>query len=430
MRDFGSYYRDPFDTEEVEVLQGPSSVTFGRGSTGGVVNQETKVPRLGRVLSGDAVLGTDHTRRLTVDFNTPLPDLGSGTAFRLNVMGNLSGVAGRDVAESRRFGIAPALAWGLDGSTRWTLTGLHQSARDVPDYGLPWLFADPAPVTRESWYGFATDNTLDTDADIATLRTDHAFEGGVRVRNQLRWARYRRDALVTEPQIVSPSLSVPFESLRVNRRQIDTNSTETLFTSSSTSASKPRREPSPTPWWPPWRRPARRPTPERANWSGVPATSLLHPVSNDAFAGTRTVATRVDALAWSVSASVLDTVKIGSEVELSAGARFDRFSADYDQSVAPVSAFQRVDRLWTWRAAAVWKPTPAGSVYVAAGTSLNPSAEALSLTVANADLAPEKNETWEAGTSGTCRTSDSPSGLPSSAPRRRTPASPIPGIRP
>src|SRR6185369_17495474 len=45
MRDFGSYYRDPFDMQEVAVLQGPSSVTFGRGSTGGIVNQETKVPQ-------------------------------------------------------------------------------------------------------------------------------------------------------------------------------------------------------------------------------------------------------------------------------------------------------------------------------------------------------------------------------------------------
>ena len=44
MRDFGSYYRDPFNMQEVEVLQGPSSVTFGRGSTGGVVNQATKTP--------------------------------------------------------------------------------------------------------------------------------------------------------------------------------------------------------------------------------------------------------------------------------------------------------------------------------------------------------------------------------------------------
>ena len=46
MRDFGSYYRDAFNYDSVEVLQGPSSILFGRGSTGGVINQVSKVPTL------------------------------------------------------------------------------------------------------------------------------------------------------------------------------------------------------------------------------------------------------------------------------------------------------------------------------------------------------------------------------------------------
>src|SRR5580692_587495 len=107
MRDFGSYYRDPFNLEEVEVLQGPSSVTFGRGSTGGVVNQETKTPGLSRFLSGDFDLGTDLTRRVALDIDRPLPQLGKGAAFRLNLMADEGNVAGRDVAENRRFGVAP-----------------------------------------------------------------------------------------------------------------------------------------------------------------------------------------------------------------------------------------------------------------------------------------------------------------------------------
>ncbi len=63
MRDFGSYYRDPFNTEAVDVLQGPSSVTFGRGSTGGVVNQALKVPRADRFIAAEMDFGTDQTRR-------------------------------------------------------------------------------------------------------------------------------------------------------------------------------------------------------------------------------------------------------------------------------------------------------------------------------------------------------------------------------
>jgi len=113
MRDFGSYYRDPFNMNEVEVLQGPNGVTFGRGSTGGVVNQETKIPGINGFIAGTVDVGTDQTKRVTFDYDKPLPALGQGTAFRLNVMGHDSKFAGRDVAESRRYGIAPSLSFGL-----------------------------------------------------------------------------------------------------------------------------------------------------------------------------------------------------------------------------------------------------------------------------------------------------------------------------
>src|SRR5665213_467540 len=46
MRDRGQYYRDTFFLDAVEVLKGPSSMLFGRGSTGGVINQVSKTPSL------------------------------------------------------------------------------------------------------------------------------------------------------------------------------------------------------------------------------------------------------------------------------------------------------------------------------------------------------------------------------------------------
>ena len=46
MRDRGQYYRDTFALEQIEVLMGPSSMLFGRGSTGGVINQVLKKPSL------------------------------------------------------------------------------------------------------------------------------------------------------------------------------------------------------------------------------------------------------------------------------------------------------------------------------------------------------------------------------------------------
>src|SRR5689334_12299736 len=44
VRDLGEYNRDVFATESVEVMKGPSALIFGRGSTGGIINQTTKQP--------------------------------------------------------------------------------------------------------------------------------------------------------------------------------------------------------------------------------------------------------------------------------------------------------------------------------------------------------------------------------------------------
>jgi catecholate siderophore receptor len=44
MRDIAQYNRDLFNVERVEVLRGAASMLFGRGSTGGVINQVSKQP--------------------------------------------------------------------------------------------------------------------------------------------------------------------------------------------------------------------------------------------------------------------------------------------------------------------------------------------------------------------------------------------------
>ncbi|HEX3744229.1 MAG TPA: TonB-dependent siderophore receptor [Bryobacteraceae bacterium] len=399
MRDFGSYYRDPFDTQEVEVLEGPSSVAFGRGSTGGVVNQAGKTPELPGFLSGDLEMGTDLTRRLTLDLDRPLPALGPHAAFRLNVMGDMNHVAGRDVAENRRFGVAPSLALGIGTATRTGIAYFHQTADDQPDYGIPWLFNGPAPVDRTNYYGFRNGNYLRTYDDIATAKIEHDFSPNLTLRDQVRYANYVRDVLITEPQIATPvSLATPLSQMSVTRHQIGANSVETLadeqldltarFVTGSlhhtliTGVEATKETSSPT-----------RPT-----WTNVPTASLLDPDPDQPFSGTETITSIVHTTALSGAAYVLDTVALSPHWELTGGFRFDRFDSAYTQQVAPATAFRRVDEMPSWRGALVYKPAAAGSIYVDAGTSFNPSAESLSLSAATANLPPEKNLTYEAGT--------------------------------
>ena len=413
MRDFGSYYRDPFDMQEVAVLQGPSSITFGRGSTGGVVNQETKVPQRDHIFAADVELGTDQTRRVTADVDRALPSLGAGTAFRLNLMGHDSKLAGRDIGENRRFGIAPSLAFGLGTLTRFTLSYLHQGADDTPDYGIPWLFNAPAPVDRRNYYGFEHGNYLKTNVDMGTAELEHDFSNRISIRNQARYAHYHRDLRITEAQIgttfagVKVTPTTPLDQIQANRNQIAVNSLETFLQDqvdvtmrfrtgflrhTLVAGAEGGRETS---------------SPLRTRYditgslpTSVPKTGLLHPDTSQAFSGqiVNSLSTDVNVTAISVGAYAVDTVALAPKWEVTGGVRVDRFDASLNQPL-PLNSpnLERVDVMPSWRTALVFKPASNGSIYFAYGTSFNPSTEALSLSASNAAVAPEENKTIEVG---------------------------------
>src|SRR6202044_2804324 len=74
LRDTGLYNRDVFDTESLEVLKGPASTLFGRGTTGGVINQVSKAPELYPVEDFTLTGGTDAELSATGDVNYVLGD--------------------------------------------------------------------------------------------------------------------------------------------------------------------------------------------------------------------------------------------------------------------------------------------------------------------------------------------------------------------
>jgi catecholate siderophore receptor len=442
IRDFGSYYRDAFNYEQVDALEGPAGIQFGRGSTGGVINQESKIPQAGKFVHVDTQFGTDLTRRITADVNTPIEDAWGGAAFRLNVMGQEGGVAGRDGAEIRRFGLAPSVSIGMDTKTRTTLSYVHLSEDDTPDYGLPWLFNGLSPADRHSYFGFRDENYLKTNDDILTLKVEHEFSPALNLHTIARAADYPRQAQITEPQICSnASLSVPVGGVvaslptlaynsaitcpytpntpasqitQVNRNQIQTKSVETdLWDQMEVTAqfktwgarhdlvagAEGGQETS---------------NPIRYSYTinkinTAPDTTLLDPNEAQPFGGTGYITSIVHTKAKSVGIYFLDTVKLGHLFELSGGVRWDRFATDYNLAApappvggtvtAAVAPISRVDEQPNYRAALVFKPSIHGSVYFDYGTSFNPDAESLSLSVGlvNGNVKPEENQTYEAG---------------------------------
>lgn len=84
IRDIGSVSRDTFNTEQVEVIKGPSGTDYGRSAPTGSINMISKQPRNDSGIDASASIGSAWFRRGTLDVNQVIGDT---TAARLNVMG-------------------------------------------------------------------------------------------------------------------------------------------------------------------------------------------------------------------------------------------------------------------------------------------------------------------------------------------------------
>ncbi len=392
MRDFGSYFRDSFNLENIEVVQGPSSALFGRGSTGGAVQQNSKQAFLGTKNEGTLMLGTNETTRGTADVNAKI---GKNSAFRLNVMANRNKVAQRDEVLNRRVGFAPSLAFGLGTDTRLNISHLYQAEDNIPDYGIPFFKGEPAKTDRSNYYGFKNNDHLKTDVNISTVKFEHDLSDTSTLRNQTRYARYFRDAQATEPQMTTSANAVvrsiktrtSVESYMGNQTDISSKFSTLGLEHNAIVGVALESESS---------------TPTSISYDKVPSTTLEDPNSLIPFSYSvkDTSSTYTKTKLDTIAAYIADTIKLSKSWELSLGSRFDKLQTSYD-SVTFAGArtiLTRQDNLVSYNGGLVYKPAENGSVYISHGTSFNPSAESLSLATTTSSIAPEKNTVYEIGT--------------------------------
>jgi catecholate siderophore receptor len=197
LRDFGVYIRDSFDSEEVQVLKGPSGALFGRGSVGGAINTLSKTAKLGTFGEVDGYAGGGDFYRGLADFNQ---QVGPTTALRLNLMGTSQGVVDRDHVFSKRTGAALSAGFGLGTRTSFTINFFHQDDRRRPDYGVTILqppgsvVALPAPeygLRRSTFLGFEWDADH-TRADVITTRFKTEVNPNLTLTSDTRLGAYSR----------------------------------------------------------------------------------------------------------------------------------------------------------------------------------------------------------------------------------------------
>ena len=409
MRDYGYYFRDPFNDAEIQVLKGPSSVLFGRGATGGVIHQVSKQPLTSALAGGQINLGTDGTRRVTVDVNVPLD---AATAIRVDAMATRTEVQDRDGALNRRWGVAPSLGLGLGTSTRLMLSYLHQSEDNRPDYGIPWFDGAPAKVTRDTYYGFSTDY-LDTDVDIGTARFEHDFSDTLSLHTQARYSSAKRSFRTSEAVIpAGTAMTTPLTAISVTRNEFSGFSNDRFLQGQLDATGRFTTGPLAHRLVFGIEGGHERPAPTYIFHVGVIGTTLVNPPAQ-AFAQMLqyvrlTAATRANTF----GAYALDTISVGEHFDILAGLRWDNFDAHYRSTgFSPAGAtlattdLERENHRFSGRAAVTYKLDARSSLYLTYANSFNPSAEGIeslvsagrSVAQANVNAAPETSRIWEAG---------------------------------
>jgi len=439
VRDIGTVSRDVFNIEQVEVTKGPDGTEYGRTAPTGAVNLVTKQPVLGNGISGSVQVGSGQRRRATADWNQ---SMGNDAAFRLNVMGQDSGVYGRDQVETNRWGVAPSLAFGLGTPTRVYLNYLHIKQNNVPDGGVPTIglpgysspdgrafLNDAGKVDPDNFYGTGQDHDHVTQ-DMFTVIVEHDFNENLALHNTARWGRTTQDYLLTSfmgsaanlrtPDPADPSTwtiarSTPTFKHQSNRIVTNqTNLTATIESGAVTQNISTGIEL----------------TQEQARTIGLgalggstwPAANLYHPYSDVGGLRYGETGAKSEGKTNTAAAYFFDTLKFGEHWQVNAGVRLDHYKTDFNSlvvcgarngpacgrlpagSIVPGVDTSISDNLVNYKIGVLYKPTANGSIYVnfaqsqepPGGNTLTLSSSANSADNPNFD--PQKARTAEIGT--------------------------------
>ncbi len=418
MRDSGVQNRETFDIENISVIKGPDSVYAGRGAVGGSIDITTKTPRLEDFTNASLGLGTNSYKRLTMDVNRQVND---ETAVRLNVMGHDADQAGRNNVYSKRWGVAPSVAFGLNSPTTVTISYYHLNSYDMPDFSAPFRSAGGTPdggFQRNQFYGLNNRDYRRGQTDTGEIKVEHRINDTWKIKNTTMVGRSTLDYIATNPQFQSAASNII--SLQAKSGKYATNSiaNQTELTGKATlfgfehtltggvefsneqsryegylvtdSAGNNIRSGGPCS--------VAYNCTTIGNWNpDNPWTGSIALNGDKSFPGAATN-TRTNV----ASAYLFDSVKLSDRWLLNAGARFDRFDVNAVQAGAP--DLKNISNLFSFQLGVIYKVLPSLSLYASYGTSANPPGANSGLgggtdqlTTTNKNLSPERSRNIEVG---------------------------------
>jgi catecholate siderophore receptor len=436
MRDPAIYDRDTFNLDRMEVLRGSASMLFGRGSTGGAVNQVTKVPRLIDENQVDITVGSHAYRRVTGDFNI---QTGESAALRINAMSTKAdnNGAGSSIDKS---GVAASYRWGIGERDEFLASLYHLDNNNGVNYGMPWIRPTSSSTVSETtlldldpttYYGMASDYN-DSGATIATLSHTHRFSADSELKTQLRMGNYERDMRASTIRFASATyLDTLSASTVLNRgtqlkvQDMETVQLQTDFSNKFEALGRKHhllagmdltREKktvySDTPGL------SRTTRSEFYTALGLGKTTTTYGTASDGASiaeSQRVFRPTADYTATGYGAYVQDTAEVAPHWKLVGGLRFDHLVGDYNShsysysgttgdhsydyfTYAGSTAYRMKVSEVSKRVGVLFQPNELQSYHFSAGTSFNTSGDAYSLSEQNVNTPPEQSINIELGT--------------------------------
>ena len=391
VRDDGLVSRDVFNIEQVEVFMGPTGSDVGRGTAAGYVNMQTKSPSLENAASGTVTLGAADQRRLTVDLNHRLSlRQGDGWlsrgAVRLNALVQDSGVPGRDEVSVESKAIAPSLALGLGTHTRVSAVGQFVRQDNVPDYGIPgaaWREEALAPATvlapsavdQSNYYGSPAYDYDRASQDSVTGRVEHDVTPRLTLRNQTRYNRSHREAVITtiqNPAAYNASTNLVTLARQGNDRENTIVSNQTSLTGrfttgrfhhAATAGVEVNSE--------------RQFAPTLGGLGTRAPVDIFNPNPDDPVIGYAPVHTGANSRGRTTTLAVygFDTMDLAPRVQVSGGLRLERYDTTFRTVDAAGTATvdqHGEDTLVSGKAGVLVGAAENGNVYASYGTSVTP----------------------------------------------------------
>lgn len=404
LRDPSLYERDTFNNDRIEVLRGSASMLFGRGSTGGVVNQVNKQPFLMNQSEVETTLGTGELRRVTGDFNI---QTGDTSALRINAL--VHDAYNKGATVSKR-GIAPTYRWGIGTADEFTASLYHLQYDNNPIYNHPWFIVNGriTPVLQaDHFYGLDSDHNKG-NVTYGTLSHQHKFSGGGELKTTLRQGYYKRDLLAStinfgQTNGVATTINNINDSTIINRNgskgrmaatrgtllQSDYNQTFKLGSMSDSLVAGFDFS---------WDHASR--ANNYANPATRPPTSVGTPDNGAMVADTRGPVPYNKFFARNLGVYAQNTLAFTPKFKLITGLRNDQFSATYHTTTG--TSFARDDSLWSERLGFLFQPSEAASFHASYGTSFNVSGDTYQFSVGapslkDANTPPEKSRNFEIG---------------------------------